>query len=175
MQHRRGSPVGPEAWREWNVNRLTDLASCDEISGFPVYKALLCDVVKVEEGTEASCRTAGRKVVAGDAGSVGRGGKAGTWEANLSRQQCHHAAGRRGSRGDAALPARGVRKPLEHPSCGPERPKASGRAGGLPVSREYGLHRHLPSRPQERSGWMPRSWAWTCSRSRAISSTARRE
>lgn len=42
-----GTPVGPRAWREWNVNRLTDLANCDDISGFPVYKALLCEVVKI--------------------------------------------------------------------------------------------------------------------------------
>ncbi|MFQ6046516.1 MAG: aminotransferase class V-fold PLP-dependent enzyme, partial [Gemmatimonadales bacterium] len=45
-----GTPVGPRAWREWNVNELTDLENYDEISGFPVYKALLCEVVKVESG-----------------------------------------------------------------------------------------------------------------------------
>ncbi|MFC1953762.1 IscS subfamily cysteine desulfurase [Chloroflexota bacterium] len=43
-----GTPVGTEAWQQWNVNELTDLTNFDEISGFPVYKALLCDVVKVE-------------------------------------------------------------------------------------------------------------------------------
>jgi hypothetical protein len=41
-----GGPLGPPAWREANVNVLTDAANIDEISGFPVYKALLCDVVK---------------------------------------------------------------------------------------------------------------------------------
>ncbi len=45
-----GTPVGPKAWQEWNVNELTDLYNYDEISGFPVYKALLCDVVKLEAG-----------------------------------------------------------------------------------------------------------------------------
>ncbi|MGD9142429.1 MAG: IscS subfamily cysteine desulfurase [Dehalococcoidia bacterium] len=45
-----GTPVGPEAWREWNVNELTDLDNFDEISGFPVYKALLCEMVKVAPG-----------------------------------------------------------------------------------------------------------------------------
>jgi cysteine desulfurase NifS len=45
-----GTPVGPAAWQEWNVNELTDLANADDISGFPVYKALLCDVVRVEAG-----------------------------------------------------------------------------------------------------------------------------
>ena len=55
-----GGPVGPKAWQEWNVNELTDLTNYDEISGFPVYKALLCEVVRTEEGTEATRRTAVR-------------------------------------------------------------------------------------------------------------------
>jgi len=46
-----GTPVGPKAWQEWNVNALTDIGNHDSISGFPVYKALLCDVQKVESGT----------------------------------------------------------------------------------------------------------------------------
>jgi len=41
-----GGPVGPEAWQKCNINDLTDLQRYDPISGFPVYKALLCDVVK---------------------------------------------------------------------------------------------------------------------------------
>jgi cysteine desulfurase NifS len=45
-----GTPVGPKAWQEWNVNELTDLTRYDKISGFPVYKALLCDVTKIEDG-----------------------------------------------------------------------------------------------------------------------------
>jgi cysteine desulfurase NifS len=49
-----GGPVGPKAWRTRNVNVLTDLQNHDEISGFPVYKALLCQLEKVEEGTEES-------------------------------------------------------------------------------------------------------------------------
>jgi cysteine desulfurase NifS len=48
-----GTPVGPEPWQQWNVNLLTDLGNYDEISGFPVYKALLCDVVKAGDGSEA--------------------------------------------------------------------------------------------------------------------------
>jgi cysteine desulfurase NifS len=48
-----GTPVGPKAWREWNVNELTDMNNYDEISGFPVYKVLLCDVVKMESGDES--------------------------------------------------------------------------------------------------------------------------
>lgn len=43
-----GTPVGPKAWQEWNVNELTDLYNYDEISGFPVYKALLCELVKIK-------------------------------------------------------------------------------------------------------------------------------
>jgi anaerobic selenocysteine-containing dehydrogenase len=42
-----GGPLGPEAWRRANANELTDPANVDPISGFPVYKALLCEVVAV--------------------------------------------------------------------------------------------------------------------------------
>jgi cysteine desulfurase NifS len=45
-----GTPAGPPAWRERNVNELTDLHNRDVISGFPVYKALLCEVDKVADG-----------------------------------------------------------------------------------------------------------------------------
>ena len=41
-----GGPLGPEAWRNANVNALTDPDNYDPLSGFPVYKALLCDVVR---------------------------------------------------------------------------------------------------------------------------------
>jgi|WetSurMetagenome_2_1015567.scaffolds.fasta_scaffold00076_10 cysteine desulfurase NifS len=44
-----GGPVGPKAWQECNINELTDLQRYDPISGFPVYKALLCDVVRVPD------------------------------------------------------------------------------------------------------------------------------
>ncbi len=44
-----GGPVGPEAWQNCNVNDLTDLHRYDPISGFPVYKSLLCEVVKLDE------------------------------------------------------------------------------------------------------------------------------
>lgn len=50
-----GTPVGPKAWREWNVNELTDLTNLDNISGFPVIKALLCEVARVESGTTTTC------------------------------------------------------------------------------------------------------------------------
>ena len=39
-----GGPLAPEAWRKANVNELTDLENRDPISGFPVLKALLCEV-----------------------------------------------------------------------------------------------------------------------------------
>lgn len=45
-----GTPVGPKAWQKWNVNELTDLSNYDEISGFPIYKALLCEAEKVKSG-----------------------------------------------------------------------------------------------------------------------------
>ena len=47
-----GGPVGPEAWKGCNVNELTDLSRFDPISGFPVYKALLCEVEKLTPETE---------------------------------------------------------------------------------------------------------------------------
>ena len=44
-----GGPVGPEAWQQCNINDLTDLQRYDPISGFPVYKALLCEVELVNK------------------------------------------------------------------------------------------------------------------------------
>jgi len=41
-----GSPIHAAPWREANANHLTDPENRDPISGFPVYKALLCDVKK---------------------------------------------------------------------------------------------------------------------------------
>jgi len=41
-----GSPIHAEGWKEANANYLTDYDNRDPISGFPVYKALLCDVRK---------------------------------------------------------------------------------------------------------------------------------
>ena len=55
-----GCAVGPAAWKERNVNELTDIQNYDEISGFPVYKALLCDLVKIESGSERDKRTISR-------------------------------------------------------------------------------------------------------------------
>jgi cysteine desulfurase NifS len=48
--HACGSPVGPDAWQKRNINSLTDMNQFDPISGFPVYKCLLCDVEKVKPG-----------------------------------------------------------------------------------------------------------------------------
>jgi len=46
-----GGPVGPPAWQKTNINELTDLQNYDPVSGFPVYKTLLCEVQKVEAGS----------------------------------------------------------------------------------------------------------------------------
>ena len=43
-----GGPLGPAAWQECNVNQLTDPGRYDPISGFPVYKTLLCRVIKAD-------------------------------------------------------------------------------------------------------------------------------
>ena len=44
-----GGPLGPKSWQECNVNELTDLEHYDPISGFPIYKSLLCNVEKSKE------------------------------------------------------------------------------------------------------------------------------
>ncbi|UFS69781.1 IscS subfamily cysteine desulfurase [Geomonas sp. RF6] len=49
-----GGPLGPGRWQECNVNEVTNLAHCDTISGFPVYKALLCRLVKDADAASAS-------------------------------------------------------------------------------------------------------------------------
>mgnify|MGYP001549953716 FL=1 len=41
-----GGPQGTDSWRKANVNVLTDLDQFDPISGFPVYKTLMCQVKK---------------------------------------------------------------------------------------------------------------------------------
>ncbi len=46
-----GGPVGTKEWQETNINELTDLQNYDPISGFPVYKTLLCQIRKVSEGS----------------------------------------------------------------------------------------------------------------------------
>jgi len=43
-----GSPIQAEGWRNANVNFLTDDQNRDPISGFPVLKALLCEVEKFD-------------------------------------------------------------------------------------------------------------------------------
>ncbi len=43
-----GGPLGPAAWQRCNINELTDLRY-DPISGFPIFKSLLCEVEKAGE------------------------------------------------------------------------------------------------------------------------------
>jgi cysteine desulfurase NifS len=42
-----GGALGSTDWQKACVNELTDLNNYDPISGFPAYKALLCDVTKI--------------------------------------------------------------------------------------------------------------------------------
>jgi len=52
-----GGPLGTEAWQQANVNFLTDDRQFDEISGFPVFKTLLCQVKKkkrIRRGTASA-------------------------------------------------------------------------------------------------------------------------
>jgi cysteine desulfurase NifS len=46
-----GGPIGPKAWQDCNINDLTDLQHYDPISGFPVYKTLLCEVERVRSAS----------------------------------------------------------------------------------------------------------------------------
>jgi len=41
-----GNPIQVKEWRDGNVNNLTDFSNRDPISGFPVFKALLCQIEK---------------------------------------------------------------------------------------------------------------------------------
>ncbi len=41
-----GKPIQGEGWRDANANLLTDFYNRDPISGFPVFKALLCEIEK---------------------------------------------------------------------------------------------------------------------------------
>lgn len=42
-----GGPLGTDAWKAANVNLLTDSEQVDDISGFPVYKTLLCQITRL--------------------------------------------------------------------------------------------------------------------------------
>ena len=44
-----GNPAQVKAWREANVNVLTDFSNRDSVSGFPIFKALLCQIEKAKE------------------------------------------------------------------------------------------------------------------------------
>lgn len=41
-----GGPLGTAEWQQANINEITDDGQYDPISGFPVYKTLLCEVKK---------------------------------------------------------------------------------------------------------------------------------
>ena len=43
-----GGPLGSTAWQQCNVNELTDIDRHDPISGFPVYKTLLCEITRAD-------------------------------------------------------------------------------------------------------------------------------
>jgi len=43
-----GGPLGSKAWQQCNVNQLTDPGRYDPVSGFPIYKTLLCRVRKAQ-------------------------------------------------------------------------------------------------------------------------------
>jgi hypothetical protein len=51
-----GGVIGALAWQQANVNELTDHDNRDPLSGFPVFKALLCQVSKVADHTQGPAR-----------------------------------------------------------------------------------------------------------------------
>jgi cysteine desulfurase NifS len=58
--HACGGPIGPKAWQNCNINDLTDMDNFDPISGFPVYKVLLCDIVKIDDNSSQVIMDAGQ-------------------------------------------------------------------------------------------------------------------
>lgn len=58
-----GGALGSDEWRNACVNDLTDLSRYDPISGFPVYKALLCDVAKAGNGQKGDIGGVGEYVL----------------------------------------------------------------------------------------------------------------
>ncbi|BCS52711.1 IscS subfamily cysteine desulfurase [Geobacter sp. SVR] len=67
-----GGPLGSAEWQGCNVNDLTDLARFDPISGFPIYKTLLCQVEKGEVQDSASpAAERGQKTSTGRCGDEG--------------------------------------------------------------------------------------------------------
>jgi anaerobic selenocysteine-containing dehydrogenase len=54
-----GGPLQAEAWRTANTNELTDFHNRDPISGFPVFKALLCQVEKLAPESRPTMQPSG--------------------------------------------------------------------------------------------------------------------
>ena len=65
-----GGALGSTDWKNACVNELTDLDNYDAISGFPAYKALLCDVLKVEHEGERRVVGTGEYTVDGRIGQA---------------------------------------------------------------------------------------------------------
>jgi len=62
-----GGPLDPLAWRNGNANELTDFENRDPLSGFPVYKSLLCEVVKCEPEDDLYASLYGEEAATGGA------------------------------------------------------------------------------------------------------------
>lgn len=69
--HAGGGPLGPPEWREANVNRLTDISQFDPISGFPVYKCLLCEIEPARDGSGSLCVREKEEVLNSEKETVG--------------------------------------------------------------------------------------------------------
>ena len=154
---------GPKAWREWNVNELTDLGNYDEISGFPVYKALLCEVVKAggrpprRRRRSAAKRSAGLRSQPRSSRRRGREARA----ADLPGQQRHHARSADAVR-EAMLPFldRAQRQPVEHPRRRARRPGGGGdgpAAGGAADRRPARGGSSSPAAARRPTTWRSRA------------------
>lgn len=57
-----GGALGSEEWQKACVNELTDLHNFDPISGFPAYKALLCQVIRTQGAVSPHVTVSGEYV-----------------------------------------------------------------------------------------------------------------
>ena len=57
-----GKPIHVRGWRDGNVNFLTDFENRDPISGFPVFKALLCEIERADPRKDRCIAEKGTKI-----------------------------------------------------------------------------------------------------------------
>ena len=93
-----GGALGSDDWRAACVNELTDLDNFDPISGFPAYKALLCEVERAGAGGRQTVGT-GEYETGGASGPAAQAARA-----DIPRPQCDDPDGRLRERSDGRGP-----------------------------------------------------------------------